>query len=120
MECGGGSTPGKPPGSAPVFTNLRWVTHYALYHLFGPDVRDRNGHPICEVYAFDETDDLEEWLLEVGLKGERVNVEHPTIKALLGPSQVFEIETPFRTGDEEGEESGPQAEVELDEIVEQR
>lgn len=92
-----------PTGNSPPDHQAARVIFYALYHLFGPDVRDTNGNPICEVYAFEELEELEEWLAEVGAQGERVSEEHPTVKALLGPSQVFDIDTPFRAAGEENE-----------------
>lgn len=71
------------------------MTLYALYHLFGPKARDLNGNPLCEVFAFEENEAFLRWLGENPERGQAVDEQHPTIQLLLGPSQVFEIATPF-------------------------
>ena len=72
------------------------MSHFALLHIFGPETLDRNGQPICEVYQFDSEEQRQEWLCEFPDRGQAVTTDHPTIQRLLGPSPVFDVETPFR------------------------
>lgn len=68
---------------------------YALLHIFGPEVTDRKGRPICEVYLFETSEDRTEWVGEEPSLREAVDLDHPVMQSLLGESPVFELATPW-------------------------